>query len=432
MLPQIEYHSTSSRNLEAKGRLDFAKSLIMKLCPSILAVTDYNFNSLLHHLFALDNYRYKLEVFQLIVGFCTEKGHLRSMAFDEEIMLVQLLSIRNEFGQTPIHRVLGDYDNELLLKTVLTALNGEKLPPGSCNPLLIKDIDGETPLHYACKGGLECMEILLGFHWTDSYQDSLIAINMEDTSGALPIDHAISSCLSDTISEDKIPPEIEEKWPEDERLRLEYNIFPDLVDYVHDHGLDCPFSQALLSEFQLLWAAIKIILVTTHKVLQMKQSTKSPPHMVSSINIIPASVLKMTYLFTAGDDLTFDGSGLLPIHIAASSPKFPSSYRKEGLSPLWQSELEPRSMIEYMLERDPTVATLVTSSGQLPLHLAISAGQSMEKEIFPLIHASPLSVSIRDPLTSLYPYLLAATTNTGETLYTIYSLLILDPSILGN
>jgi hypothetical protein len=92
-------------------------------------------------------------------------------------------------------------------------------------------------------------------------------------------------------------------------------------------------------------------------------------------------------------------------------------------------------MIEYMLEMDPTLATRVTSSGQLPLHIAISTKKSMEKEICPLLDAAPHSVSIRDPVTLLYPFLLAATTkrsDSSEQLYIIHCLLILDPSILVN
>jgi hypothetical protein len=206
--------------------------------------------------------------------------------------------------------------------------------------------------------------------------DSLTAINLEDESGALPIEHAISACMSNIIAEDKIPPIIQQKWPEDEWVDREYTLFAEIVDYVHGHE-NCPFSQALLCEFEILWEALDVILPAMHQVLDIKQNTHSPLHKVASMTLIPASILKMVYLSW---NFTSDDNGLFPIHIAASARKFPSSDRNEDLAPLWQSKSEPRSMIEYMLEMDPTLATRVTSSGQLPLHMAISTDRAWRKK----------------------------------------------------
>ena len=440
--PEIKYlpaepPSMSSRNLKAEGRLDFAQHFIKKMRPFVLQLVDSNSNSLLHNLFVMEDAdQYKLDVFDLIIGLCREEEVLLSrdcntvqLYSDEETNLVKLLSIQNEFGQTPLHTMFGDYEDESLLLAIMIALNDEKLPAKTINPFLITDHDEETPLHYAPHGGPELLRLLLEFNWNDSFSDSSKAVIMKDASGALPLHHAISACMTEIETENMIPSIIQERLHGNE-----YILFAEIVDYVNENGLDCSFGQELLGLFESLWEVLVVILSAMCEVMDIKTNLSSPVHGLTCMPFIPASILKMVHLFDTVENLSYDENGQLPIHVAASAPQNQSLSLSVDLAPLWQSELEPRSIIEYLLERDPTVATrVVLSTGQLPLHLAIKSGKNMYKDIFSLIRVAPHSISERDPVTMLYPSLLAAAkiqSRNVENLDLIYRLLILDPSIL--
>ena len=87
-------------------------------------------------------------------------------------------------------------------------------------------------------------------------------------------------------------------------------------------------------------------------------------------------------------------------------------------------------LLQLLVQAHPGCCTLVTSTGQLPLHLATASQKfSWHASLANVFEAHPQAVQIRDPVTELYPFQLAAAAHAEET--TIFELLRADPSVLG-
>jgi hypothetical protein len=91
-------------------------------------------------------------------------------------------------------------------------------------------------------------------------------------------------------------------------------------------------------------------------------------------------------------------------------------------------------ILQLMVQAHPDSCTLVSSSGtgqRLPLHLAITANRKFtwHASLVTVFEAHTEAVRIRDPVTELYPFQLAAAAPHAEET-TIFELLRTDPSVL--
>jgi hypothetical protein len=166
-----------------------------------------------------------------------------------------------------------------------------------------------------------------------------------------------------------------------------------------------------------------------------------PVHLAASVANLPAFVLQLTLLLNLHDYphvlLQQDEHGQIPLHYALlASP--PSHVWHAGVHDglvYWDSEHEPKSMVQYILDQEPNAANVLDVDGRLPIHLAIlhhhMAGkeQSIEKTLCPIVYAAPIHIACIDPRTNLKPFMLAAVSNTAI-LDAIYFLLRLDPCVL--
>lgn len=86
-------------------------------------------------------------------------------------------------------------------------------------------------------------------------------------------------------------------------------------------------------------------------------------------------------------------------------------------------------LLELLVHANPDSCTLVMSTGQLPLHLATARQTfSWHASLASVFEAHPQAVHIRDAVTGLYPFQLAAAAHAEES--TIFGLLRADPSVL--
>lgn len=90
--------------------------------------------------------------------------------------------------------------------------------------------------------------------------------------------------------------------------------------------------------------------------------------------------------------------------------------------------------VQLLLRENPRAATLCNSRGRYPLHVALNSGIAWNEGIAALLQAFPPALNIRDPLTRLYPFALAAMAPddlpTKNDLTTVFCVLRADPSIL--
>jgi len=127
----------------------------------------------------------------------------------------------------------------------------------------------------------------------------------------------------------------------------------------------------------------------------------------------PFDVLAFSLQILPGETKVFNEDGNLPLHIAASAPPYETTV---------PPELAPGRPIHLLLNRSPEGAMKVNKKGRLPLHLALESGKTLNNGVDALVEAFPESVRMRDPVTLLYPFQMAAvkrvdttdTKNSGE------------------
>jgi hypothetical protein len=93
--------------------------------------------------------------------------------------------------------------------------------------------------------------------------------------------------------------------------------------------------------------------------------------------------------------------------------------------------LNEPSVIDMLLSAAPTAAKIHDPSGRLPLHSAIGSGKGYYQGVHGLIEAYPAAMEIPDPVTNLYPFMLAATCGEGiKNVSTIFELMKLSPELI--
>ncbi|KAL9185191.1 hypothetical protein ACHAXT_002968 [Thalassiosira profunda] len=119
-----------------------------------------------------------------------------------------------------------------------------------------------------------------------------------------------------------------------------------------------------------------------------------------------------------------DSSGKVPLHwacsdipIASKGPNEADYSPTKSLQARWNTyDHLPYTMIEYLLLCEPSAAQIRTRDGRLPLHLLVEGTSTARRngcvhpwdDVETLLHLYPESLAIRDPVSGLYPFQLAA------------------------
>jgi len=171
-------------------------------------------------------------------------------------------------------------------------------------------------------------------------------------------------------------------------------------------------------------------------------------HAASSVNC-PRCVVRIAKVLFPEDLLTRDERNRLPIHIAAVAPVYavhdlrgegftiedafidddPSAVRPKRKKS--QSKYREPSVIDILLSGEPKAAGERDSNGQLPLHVAIMRGKTLDEGVQALVDAYPDALTTPDTKTNLYPFMLAASIGRGRgDCSTIYALLRDAPELI--
>ena len=89
-----------------------------------------------------------------------------------------------------------------------------------------------------------------------------------------------------------------------------------------------------------------------------------------------------------------------------------------------------KKLIDWLLEVHPKACSMPDSDGRLPIHLAAESGKEWENGVQSLALAFPSGVSTVDPVSGLYPFMIAATGAMSD-LDCIYELLRFAPQHIG-
>jgi ankyrin repeat protein len=171
-------------------------------------------------------------------------------------------------------------------------------------------------------------------------------------------------------------------------------------------------------------------------------------HAASSVNC-PRCVVRIAMVLFPEELLRRDEQNRLPIHIAAVSPVYPvHDLRGEGFTledafidddpeaarpkkKKSQSKYKEPSVIDILLCGEPKAAGERDPNGQLPLHVAIMRGKTLDEGVQALVEAFPDALTTPDSQTNLYPFMLAASVGRGRgDCGTIYALLRAAPELV--
>ena len=290
----------------------------------------------------------------------------------------------------------------------------------------MRDVDGDTPLANACRCGapIEVLDVLL--------RANPSVVNERDYEGLTPL------------------------------LRLWVRYFVilgnDVIDAVKGpEDLTGELGEAWRKTVLLLRAAYHGSLeASTAERGEEGSRTRSGAlnsvfravHAASAVDC-PRQVVKIATILHPDQLEEEDELGRLPLFVAAAAPVFKvRDLSDEGYS------LEDRihgddaeydeandtdqdgagnssapSVIEILVNAFPDAVRFRDRDGRLPLHLAILHGKRRFSGVESIVDTYPDALMLQDPITKLYPFMLAATIEKGECT-TIFELLKSNPSLV--
>jgi len=187
-------------------------------------------------------------------------------------------------------------------------------------------------------------------------------------------------------------------------------------------------------------------------------------HAASSVDC-PRCVVRIARVLFPGELLRRDEYNRLPIHIAAAAPVYavhdlrgegftiddamfddydPNVPPEQGVPPVVnrrpppqrekkesQSKYKEPSVIDILLGGASAAAAERGPHGQLPLHVAIMRGKTLDEGVQALVEAYPDALTAPDNQTNLYPFMLAASVGRGRgDCTTIFALLRAAPDLV--
>jgi ankyrin repeat protein len=292
---------------------------------------------------------------------------------------------------------------------------------GSRDSVLIsgaKDVDGDTPLHAACRCAAP-MDVLVTLLHANP-----ITVTWKDYEGLNPLFRLWvryfvlvgEQIISNIKRPEDIKGDLVEAW---EKSLLLLRIMSDMEQQSRVGQMDGQDA-------------------TSFRVV----------HAASSVDC-PRCVVRIAKVLFPRDLMVRDEKNRLPIHIAAAAPVYAvHDLRGEGFTlddVDFDEDPETRaarmknkeckykepSVIDILLSGDPKAAKERDPRGQLPLHVAIMRGKTLEEGVQALVEAHPDALTTPDSQTDLYPFMLAASVGRGRgDCSTIYGLLRAAPELV--
>ncbi len=301
------------------------------------------------------------------------------------------------------------------------------------DPTLCTDHDGETPLHWALAGYVSSRRI------KELTRHSVDAILVENNKGEKPFDQFTSNFVdSDWTDHDVCANEV---W---ENIQEYLNCIHD--NQVHNHH------QTTNSKNTTSASDVQTMNESDSSDSNESSSCVSewcPLHFLAGSEYEFPSIFADLALKYCSQDLSKpDGNGMLPLHLACARTIRQSSNSSTNQQPPKKDRLALKILKKYHR------ASLVQarSTKRLPLHFAVDSQKPLSL-ITALIRTYPRSLNIPDPVTKLWPYVLAGVENnndksqsssssdppntttttsssTNESLSVSFALLRADPSVL--
>jgi hypothetical protein len=158
------------------------------------------------------------------------------------------------------------------------------------------------------------------------------------------------------------------------------------------------------------WNYIRCSLLMIRAALFKKENDSLTLHELCSLPRCPPMLIILTMLPDYKADVRVEGSvysldkdGRLPLHHAAKSASVhykcvPDHLRKTS----------HRSLVSLLLDKFPDSVAVKDNLGRLPLHYALENVCMQEHDLLSMVELHPASLKVQDPVSGLYPFMLAA------------------------
>lgn len=314
-------------------------------------------------------------------------------------------------NMTPLHITCSSQDASVNVIRVLLELGNN----AQCS---LRDVDGDTPLHTACRCGasLDVLEVLI--------QANPQAVHQRDLEGLTPL------------------------------LRLWVRYFVilgnDVIEGVRDQA-------DLVGELGDAWKKTDLLLHAAHygSLERREASSTFSLHAAAAVDC-PRAVVNIAATVYPDQLLQQDDKGRTPLMLAAQAPIYKvrdlsdDGYSLEdiihgdnvaGDSIDDTSNDSQPSVIELLLQscqmESTSAACLTDGCGRLPLHVALLSGKRWNQGVMPLVESfpdalgSPVKGNDSTTCKGLYPFMIAAVGDRGD-LTSSYELLRHSPTVMAN
>lgn len=357
---------------------------------------------------------------------------------------LSLLLAKDSRGSTPLHYLA--YSRQCPFSTLklvmeyckpraITNEDGEE-PSRWINPTLCTDDDGETPLHWALAGYVSSRRI------KELTRYSADAIMVQNEKGETPFDQFTTNFVdSDWTDHDICGHEVWENIQEylmviqDNQINNQYRKTSKIHYSNHQRRIGGCENVDLESSNQEKNGAS----------ICENESEWLPLHFLAGSALeFPPIFLDLALKYCSDDLRKANVDGMLPLHLACGrqkaelvnhlGSKHNEDNEKNNTGNVRNNKSDPLAM-KILKKYQRASLKQVTFSKRLALHLAIETRKPLSL-IAALIRTYPRSLNIPDPVTKLWPYVLAGVghdsneSNNNESLSVSFSLLRADPSVL--
>ena len=322
----------------------------------------------------------------------------------------------DEYGNTPYH-ICALRSSETPKEVLYTVIN-----TGPSDAAFIQNQDGNTPLHLAIlfgasagmiqimlatgtkaaciknNAGLTPLALALAYGTPIATLRLILkacpeAVDVRDNNETSTIQFAWDLMIAGAKVEESVT----------ESSFQEHNQTDQSASNINTLAL-CARSSGLVGDSRLWMGKIDLLLraafhgVAENRSIPNKRKWRAV-HAACNGGTCPFDVLAFSLQILPGETKVFNEAGSLPLHIASSAPPYETTV---------PPELAPGRPIHLLLNRSPEGAMKVNKKGRLPLHLALESGKTLDNGVEALVEAFPESVRMRDPVTLLYPFQMAA------------------------
>ena len=358
---------------------------------------------------------------------------------------LSLILAKDSRGSTPLHYLV--YSRQCPFSSLKLMMeyckphashHHDKYEYGKRNcidPTLCTDVDGETPLHWALAGYVSSRRI------KELTRYSVDAIMVRNQKGETPFDQFTTNF-------------VDSDWTEHDICGNE--VWENIQGYlrvIHDNeiGIKHRISKNIaISNRKQRMSGIDDNYIESGRQVKYEGSIDwidsewLPLHFLAgSAYDFPSIFMDFALRYCSDDLRKPDANGMLPLHLACGREKkeisnliVSKSNNETTNTKRSNSTNAIGSLAMKILKKFQRASmTEVPSTKRLPLHLAVDTKKPLSL-IAALIRTYPRSLNIADPVTKLWPYVLAGARNDGkqsvdnESLSVSFALLRADPSVL--